>query len=137
MSFKKPIQTIGEVPDRSLLSYEAEKMGADGIIYNGVYDNGYNNNQVVFSFNRPELGDDTILLSMQDLVPQMTDALVYNSIDSTAGAGLLPSVSIINPFDGKFKTLTVPFRPNGKFRATPGLKVGGTIPSYLKVFKGR
>lgn len=30
-------------------------MGADGIIYNGVYDNGYNNNQVIFSFNKPEL----------------------------------------------------------------------------------
>ena len=31
-------------------------MNADGIIYNGVYDNGYNNNQVIFSFNKPELG---------------------------------------------------------------------------------
>ena len=30
-------------------------MGADGIIYNGIYDNGYNNNQVIFSFNRPQL----------------------------------------------------------------------------------
>ena len=55
VSFRRPIQTIGEVPDRSLLSYEAEKMGADGIIYNGIYDNGYNNNQVIFSFNRPLL----------------------------------------------------------------------------------
>lgn len=56
VTFKKPIQTIGEVPNRSTLSYEAERMGADGIIYNGVYDNGYNNNQVIFSFNKPELG---------------------------------------------------------------------------------
>lgn len=55
VSFKKPIQTVGEVPDRSALSYIAEKMGADGIIYNNVYDNGWNNNQVVFSFNRPKL----------------------------------------------------------------------------------
>ena len=70
VTFKKPIQTIGEVPNRSSLSYEAEKIGADGIIYNGVYDNGYNNNQVIFSFNKPELGDNKILLSMQDLVPQ-------------------------------------------------------------------
>lgn len=55
VTFKKPVQTIGDVTNRSLLSYEAEKMGADGIIYNGIYDNGYNNNQVIFSFNRPQL----------------------------------------------------------------------------------
>ena len=55
VTFKKPVQTIGDVPNRSLLSYEVEKMGADGIIYNGIYDNGYNNNQVIFSFNRPQL----------------------------------------------------------------------------------
>lgn len=47
--------TIGEVPNRSALSYQADNMGADGLIYNGVYDNGYNNNQVILSFRRPEL----------------------------------------------------------------------------------
>lgn len=57
VSFKKPIQTVGEVPDRSVLSYDAERMGADGIIYNNVYDNGWNNNQVVFSFNKPKLSE--------------------------------------------------------------------------------
>ena len=51
----KPMITIGEVPNRSLLSYQADNMGADGLIYNGVYDNGYNNNQVILSFRRPEL----------------------------------------------------------------------------------
>lgn len=55
VTLDKPIQTVGEVPNRSALSYDAERMGADGIIYNNVYDNGYNNNQVVFSFKRPEL----------------------------------------------------------------------------------
>nr|DAE51925.1 MAG TPA: hypothetical protein [Bacteriophage sp.]DAW45150.1 MAG TPA: hypothetical protein [Bacteriophage sp.] len=25
-------------------------MGADGVIFNNVYDNGYSNNQVIFSF---------------------------------------------------------------------------------------
>ena len=53
---EKPIQTVGEVPDRATLSYTAERIGADGIIYNNVYDNGYNNNQVIFSFQMPELG---------------------------------------------------------------------------------
>ena len=51
----KPIITIGEVPNRSSLSYQADNMGADGLVYNGVYDNGYNNNQVILSFRRPKL----------------------------------------------------------------------------------
>lgn len=51
----KPIVTVGEVPNRSSLSYQADNMGADGLIYNGVYDNGYNNNQVILSFRKPEL----------------------------------------------------------------------------------
>ena len=55
VTFKKPIEVIGDVKDRSALSYTAEKMGADGIIYNGFYDNGYNNNQGIFSFVKPEL----------------------------------------------------------------------------------
>lgn len=55
VSLKKPMQTIGEIPDRSTFSYTAERMGSDGIIYNDVYDNGYNNNQVIFSFNKPQL----------------------------------------------------------------------------------
>ena len=50
LTLDKPMTTVGDVPDRSVLSYEAEKMGADGIIYNNVYDNGYDNNQVIFSF---------------------------------------------------------------------------------------
>ena len=51
----KPIVTVGEIPNRSALSYQADNMGADGLIYNGVYDNGYNNNQVILSFRKPEL----------------------------------------------------------------------------------
>ena len=49
VTLDKPLTTVGEVPDRSVLSYDAEKMGADGIIYNNVYDNGYDNNQVILS----------------------------------------------------------------------------------------
>ncbi len=55
VTLDKPIVTVGEVPNRSLLSYQADNMGADGLIYNGVYDNGYNNNQVILSFRRPKL----------------------------------------------------------------------------------
>lgn len=55
VTLDKPMITIGEVPNRSLLSYQADNIGADGLIYNGVYDNGYNNNQVILSFRRPKL----------------------------------------------------------------------------------
>lgn len=55
VTLDKPVITVGEVPNRSLLSYQADNMGADGLIYNGVYDNGYNNNQVILSFRRPKL----------------------------------------------------------------------------------
>lgn len=50
VTLDKPLTTIGDVPNRSALSYDAEKMGADGIIYNNVYDNGFDNNQVIHSF---------------------------------------------------------------------------------------
>ena len=55
VTLDKPMVTVGEVPSRSSLSYQADNMGADGLIYNGVYDNGYNNNQVILSFRRPKL----------------------------------------------------------------------------------
>ena len=54
LTLDKPITTVGEVPNRSVLSREAEKMGADGIVYNNVYDYGFDNNQVILSFKTPE-----------------------------------------------------------------------------------
>ncbi len=54
LTLDKPLVTVGDVPDRSLLSYKAEQMGADGLIYNNVYDNGYDANQVILSFKQPD-----------------------------------------------------------------------------------
>lgn len=54
LTLDKPLVTIGDVPNRSALGYQAERMGADGIIYNNVYDNGYDANQVIFSFREPQ-----------------------------------------------------------------------------------
>lgn len=51
LTLEKPLVTVGDVSDRSALSWQAERMGADGIIYNGVYDNGYAQNQVILGFN--------------------------------------------------------------------------------------
>ena len=53
LTLDKPLVTIGDVPNRSALSYQAEQMGADGLIYNNVYDNGYDANQVILSFKHP------------------------------------------------------------------------------------
>lgn len=50
LELEKPIITVGEVSNRSELEHLADKMGADGVIFNNVYDNGYSNNQVIFSF---------------------------------------------------------------------------------------
>ena len=54
LTLDKPLVTIGDVPNRSALSYQAEQMGADGLIYNNVYDNGYDANQVLLSFRHPD-----------------------------------------------------------------------------------
>lgn len=44
LELERPIVTVGDVPNRA-----ADKMSADGVIFNNVYDNGYSNNQVIFS----------------------------------------------------------------------------------------
>ena len=49
LELERPIVTVGDVPNRAALERAADKMSADGVILNNVYDNGYSNNQVIFS----------------------------------------------------------------------------------------
>ena len=49
LELERPIVTVGDVPNRATLERAADKMSADGVIFNNVYDNGYSNNQVIFS----------------------------------------------------------------------------------------
>lgn len=49
LQLDRPITTVGDVPNRAALERAADKMSADGVIFNNVYDNGYSNNQVIFS----------------------------------------------------------------------------------------
>lgn len=49
LELERPIVTVGDVPDRAALERAADKMSADGVVFNNVYDNGYSNNQVIFS----------------------------------------------------------------------------------------
>lgn len=50
LELERPIVTVGDVPNRAALERAADKMSADGVVFNNVYDNGYSNNQVIFSF---------------------------------------------------------------------------------------
>jgi hypothetical protein len=50
LTLDKPMVTVGDVPDRSYLSYYADNAGADGLIYNDIYDNGYNHAREVLSY---------------------------------------------------------------------------------------
>jgi flagellum-specific peptidoglycan hydrolase FlgJ len=49
LELERPIVTVGDIPNRAALERAADKMSADGVIFNNVYDNGYSNNQVIFS----------------------------------------------------------------------------------------
>lgn len=55
LSLEKPIVTIGEVPNRSALEYAAERSGADGIIFNNIYDNGFDATTSIKSFQQPNI----------------------------------------------------------------------------------
>ena len=91
VTLDKPIVTIGEVPNRSTLSYQADNIGADGLIYNGVYDNGYNNNQVILSFRKPKLTK--IQLSEAELkgVPKSVRNQPDNTALPTRGFDVIPT----------------------------------------------
>ena len=77
LTLEKPIITIGDVPSRSQLSYYADNVGADGLIYNGVYDNGYNNNQVILSFKKLNKTND----NKYPIKPSIGDINTFNSFD--------------------------------------------------------
>lgn len=59
LELERPIVTVGDVPNRAALERAADKMSADGVIFNNVYDNGYSNNQVIFSL-RDDLKNSTM-----------------------------------------------------------------------------
>lgn len=76
LTLEKPMITVGDVPNRSQLSYYADNAGADGLIYNGVYDNGYNNNQVILSFKKMNKTND----NKSPIKPSIGD--VHNYVSS-------------------------------------------------------
>ena len=91
VTLDKPMVTVGEVPNRSSLSYQADNIGADGLIYNGVYDNGYNNNQVILSFRRPELTKIQLSEAERLGIPKGTRNQPDNTVLPTRGFDVIPT----------------------------------------------
>lgn len=91
VTLDKPMITVGEVPNRSLLSYQADNIGADGLIYNGVYDNGYNNNQVILSFRRPKLTKIQLSEAERLGIPKSVRNQPDNTVLPTRGFDVIPT----------------------------------------------
>lgn len=68
LELERPIVTVGDVPNRAALERAADKMNADGVVFNNVYDNGYSNNQVIFSL-RDDLKNGRIINKSEDVLP--------------------------------------------------------------------
>lgn len=69
---ERPIVTVGDVPNRAALERAADKMSADGVVFNNVYDNGYSNNQVIFSL-RDDLKNNRLYNKSKELPPILSN----------------------------------------------------------------
>ena len=54
LTLDKPIVTIGDVTNRNLLEWQAERAGADGIIFQDIYDNGMDHTVSIKSQKQPD-----------------------------------------------------------------------------------
>ena len=73
LELERPIVTVGDVPNRAALERAADKMSADGVIFNNVYDNGYSNNQVIFSL-RDDLKNGRLYNKSKELPPILSNS---------------------------------------------------------------
>ena len=72
LELERPIVTVGDVPNRAALERAADKMSADGVVFNNVYDNGYSNNQVIFSL-RDDLKNNRLYNKSKELPPILSN----------------------------------------------------------------
>lgn len=139
LELERPIVTVGDVPNRAALERAADKMNADGVVFNNVYDNGYSNNQVIFSF-RDNLkngrlfkkgseqlttpANHSLLLDMSGVAPRPLSE--FNALSNEELAKLLPDYAHPNWQGDGFKL--VKYRLwNGGFDR---LEKYGDIPRY-------
>lgn len=158
LELERPIVTVGDVPNRAALERAADKMGADGVIFNNVYDNGYSNNQVIFSL-RDDLKNGTmthkptgktVIPTENNPYPKIgTATMVDGSLKPTGDifGELLPTqgtkhvvfkhktdptkvVKVYKPTEGGYKTLDELREGLRMYRARD--EVPGAVPTELQ-----
>lgn len=158
LELERPIVTVGDVPNRAALERAADKMGADGVIFNNVYDNGYSNNQVIFSL-RDDLKNGTmthkptgktVIPTENNPYPKIGTATMVDGIFEPTGdifGELLPTqgtkhvvfkhktdptkvVKVYKPTEGGYKTLDELREGLRMYRARD--EVPGAVPTELQ-----
>ena len=158
LELERPIVTVGDVPNRAALERAADKMSADGVIFNNVYDNGYSNNQVIFSL-RDDLKNGTmthkptgktVIPTENNPYPKIgTATMVDGSLKPTGDifGELLPTqgtkhvvfkhktdptkvVKVYKPTEGGYKTLDELREGLRMYRARD--EVPGAVPTELQ-----
>lgn len=158
LELERPIVTVGDVPNRAALERAADKMNADGVIFNNVYDNGYSNNQVIFSL-RDDLKNGTmthkptgktVIPTENNPYPKIGTATMVDGIFEPTGdifGEILPTqgtkhvvfkhktdptkvVKVYKPTEGGYKTLDELREGLRMYRARD--EVPGAVPAELQ-----
>lgn len=158
LELERPIVTVGDVPNRAALERAADKMSADGVIFNNVYDNGYSNNQVIFSL-RDDLKNGTmthkptgktVIPTENNPYPKIGTATMVDGIFEPTGdifGEILPTqgtkhvvfkhktdptkvVKVYKPTEGGYKTLDELHEGLRMYRARD--EVPGAVPTELQ-----
>lgn len=146
LELERPIVTVGDVPNRAALERAADKMGADGVIFNNVYDNGYSNNQVIFSL-RDDLKNGTMTHKLTGKVVIPTENNPYPKIGTATmvDGSLKPTGDIFGellPTQGTkhvvFKHKTDPTKVVKVYKPTEGgYKTLDELREGLRMYRAR
>lgn len=146
LELERPIVTVGDVADRAALERAADKMSADGVIFNNVYDNGYSNNQVIFSL-RDDLKNGTMTHKLTGRVVIPTENNPYPKIGTATmvDGSLKPTGDIFGellPTQGTkhvvFKHKTDPTKVVKVYKPTEGgYKTLDELREGLRMYRAR
>lgn len=146
LELERPIVTVGDVPNRAALERAADKMNADGVIFNNVYDNGYSNNQVIFSL-RDDLKNGTMTHKLTGKVVIPTENNPYPKIGTATmvDGSLKPTGDIFGellPTQGTkhvvFKHKTDPTKVVKVYKPTEGgYKTLDELREGLRMYRAR
>lgn len=146
LELERPIVTVGDVADRAALERAADKMNADGVVFNNVYDNGYSNNQVIFSL-RDDLKNGTMTHKLTGKVVIPTENNPYPKIGTATmvDGSLKPTGDIFGellPTQGTkhvvFKHKTDPTKVVKVYKPTEGgYKTLDELREGLRMYRAR